>query len=131
MSIPVWNDEPPRRQFVDRRGTRALRAAGRTARSARDRASRQPRPSVVAALDVFAHTAGDVDRCARDVARAVAEQKRDETRDLVGQPETTEWHLPGGKAAEELLACQLRGSPPVDVLPLRRDHKADVDTVDE
>ena len=36
-----------------------------------------------------------------------------------------------GKAVEELLACQLRGSPPVDVLPLRRDHKADVDTVDE
>src|SRR5436190_20730917 len=83
------------------------------------------------ALDVFAHAAGDVDRCAGDVARAVTEQKRNETRDLVGQPETTEWHLLRGEAVEELLARQLRGSAAVDVLPLGRDHKADVDTVDE
>src|SRR5215831_8671094 len=44
----------------------------------------------IGALHVLAHAAGDVDRRACDVARAFAEQKRNEPGDLVGRTETPE-----------------------------------------
>src|SRR5829696_6512497 len=58
------------------------------------------------ASDVAAHAAGDVDRRARDVARSLAEQERDQARDLVRRAEAAERHLLFGVALEELVARQ-------------------------
>src|SRR5687767_1693060 len=97
----------------------------RLRRSARRRAH-APRPGT-RALDVLAHAAGDVDRRAGDVARAVAEQEGDEPRDLVGRPEAAERDLLLREPVEELLGREIGRAPPADVLPLRRDDEADVD----
>src|SRR4051794_33074230 len=70
-------------------------------------------------LHVPPHAAGDVDRRAGDVARAVAQEEGDQARHLVGAAHAAERHLLRGKAVQELLLRLVRSSPAVDVVPLR------------
>src|SRR4051812_43546045 len=82
-------------------------------------------------LHVPPHAAGDVDRRAGDVARAVAQQEGDQARHLVGAAHAAERDLLRGETVQELLLRLVWSPPPVDVVPLRRDDEADVDAVHE
>ena len=59
-------------------------------------------------LDVPAHAAGDVDRGPGDVARPVAQQERDQARDLLRRAEAAERNLLRGERVEELVARHAR-----------------------
>src|SRR5579875_1226044 len=84
-----------------------------------------------ASLKVLSHSSSHVDRCAGDVAGAVAGEECHDAGYLVRPPESAEWHLCGRELPEELLGRRVRRAPAVDVLPLRRGDEADVHAVDQ
>src|SRR5580693_10642129 len=82
-------------------------------------------------LKVLSHSSSHVDRCAGDVAGAVAGEERDDTGNLIRPSEPAEWHFGGRELPEELLGPRVRRAPAVDVLPLRRRDEANVHAVDQ